>query len=140
MTIEGISGAGMTYQGSRSVAAVNTRSEDSAKETTIPTNAFEEDFSPEAEALMAHAASEQKKEEGEAAKQNEQIRKAVENINKNNKNTEAVFGIHDGTNRVTIKIVDKNSREVIKEFPPEKTLDMIEKVWEMAGLMVDEKR
>ena len=44
------------------------------------------------------------------------------------------------TNRVTIKIVDKKTKEVIKEFPPEKTLDMIAKVWEMAGLMVDEKR
>ena len=32
------------------------------------------------------------------------------------------------------------TEEVIKEFPPEKTLDMIAKVWEMAGLMVDEKR
>ena len=31
-------------------------------------------------------------------------------------------------------------KEVIKEYPPEKTLDMIAKVWEMAGIMVDEKR
>ena len=30
--------------------------------------------------------------------------------------------------------------EVIKEFPPEKTLDMIAKVWEVAGILVDEKR
>ena len=55
-------------------------------------------------------------------------------------NSEAIFGIHDETNRVTIKIVDKESKEVIKEFPPEKTLDMIAKVWEMAGILVDEKR
>ena len=54
-------------------------------------------------------------------------------------NTEAVFGIHEGTNRVMIKIIDKSTRDVIKEFPPEKTLDMIQKVWEMAGIMVDEK-
>ena len=54
--------------------------------------------------------------------------------------SEAVFGIHEKTNRVTIKIIDKKTKEVIKEFPPEKTLDMIAKVWEMAGLMVDEKR
>ena len=55
-------------------------------------------------------------------------------------NTEAVFGIHDETNRVTIKIVDKESKEVIREYPPEQTLDMIAKVWEMAGILVDEKR
>lgn len=70
----------------------------------------------------------------------EQIRQAVDTINKNTQNEEAVFGIHEGTNRVTIKIVDKKTKEVIKEFPPEKTLDMIAKVWEMAGIMVDERR
>ena len=31
-------------------------------------------------------------------------------------------------------------KEVIKEFPPEETLDMIAKVWELAGILVDEKR
>jgi flagellar protein FlaG len=39
-----------------------------------------------------------------------------------------------------IKIVDKETKEVIKELPPEKTLDMIAKIWEVAGLLVDEKR
>ena len=47
--------------------------------------------------------------------------------------------IHDATNRVTIKIVDKDTKKVLKEYPPEKTLDMIAKVWEMAGLLVDQK-
>lgn len=71
---------------------------------------------------------------------NEQIKKAVEKMNKNMNNSEAIFGIHEGTNRVTIKIVDKETKEVIKELPPEKTLDMIAKAWELAGIMVDEKR
>ena len=31
-------------------------------------------------------------------------------------------------------------QKTIKELPPEKTLDMIAKVWEMAGILVDEKR
>lgn len=70
---------------------------------------------------------------------NEKIKKAVEQLNKNMPHSEAVFGVHDETNRVTIKIVDKDSKEVIKEFPPEKTLDMIAKVWELAGILVDEK-
>ena len=78
------------------------------------------------------------REDGQAS--NEQIRQAVDTINKNAHNEEAVFGIHEATNRVTIKIVDKDTKEVIKEFPPEKTLDMIAKVWEMAGIMVDERR
>ena len=54
--------------------------------------------------------------------------------------SEAVFGIHEKTNRVTIKIVDKDTKEIIKEFPPEETLDMIAKVWELAGIMIDERR
>lgn len=70
----------------------------------------------------------------------DKIKKAVEQLNKNMNNSEAIFGIHEGTNRVTIKIVDKDTKKVIKELPPEKTLDMIAKVWEMAGIMVDEKR
>ncbi len=72
---------------------------------------------------------------------NEKIMKAISDMTKNVKsNAEAVFGIHDKTNRVTIKMVDKDTKKVIKEFPPEETLDMIAKVWEIAGIMVDEKR
>jgi flagellar protein FlaG len=72
---------------------------------------------------------------------NEKVRKAISEMSKRVKsNTEAVFGIHDKTNRVTIKMVDKDTKKVIKEFPPDETLDMIAKVWEIAGIMVDEKR
>ena len=46
----------------------------------------------------------------------------------------------ENKNHITIKIVDKETKKVIKELPPEKTLDMIAKVWEMAGLFVNEKR
>ena len=70
----------------------------------------------------------------------EAVKKAVEELNKKMANSVAQFGIHEETNHITIKIVDKESRKVIKELPPEKTLDMIAKVWEMAGLLVDEKR
>lgn len=74
-------------------------------------------------------------------KKNEQISKAIANINqKMTANTEAVFGFHEKTNRVTIKIVDKDTKEVVKEFPPDKTLDMIAKAWELAGIMVDARK
>ncbi len=73
--------------------------------------------------------------------QSEQLKKAIAEMNKkiNNSNEEAVFGVHEDTNRIMIKIMDKDTKEVIKEFPPEKTLDMIAKIWEMAGILVDEK-
>lgn len=82
----------------------------------------------------------EKKEATEGAAPNESLKRAVEEINKNVVNSEAIFGVHESTNRVTIKIVDKKTKEVLKEYPPEKTLDMIAKVWELAGLLVDEKR
>ena len=81
-----------------------------------------------------------KKTEEEILATTEKIRKAVEDLNKKMvSTTEAVFGIHDGTNRVTIKMVDKTSKKVIREYPPEETLDMLAKIWELAGMMIDEK-
>ena len=71
---------------------------------------------------------------------NEQLKKAIEQFNKKFGNSEAIYGVHEATNRVTIKIIDKDTKETIKELPPEKTLDMIAKVWELAGILVDEKR
>ena len=71
---------------------------------------------------------------------NDQVKKAVERLNQSMSHSEAIFGIHEKTNRVTIKIVDKDTKEVIKEIPPEKTLDMIAKAWELAGILVDERR
>lgn len=70
---------------------------------------------------------------------NDKIKKAIEKMNAQLPNAEAKFGIHEATNRVMIKLVDKDTQEVIKEFPPEKTLDMIAKCMELAGVLVDEK-
>lgn len=69
----------------------------------------------------------------------EKIRKAAEKMREQLPNSEPKFGIHEATNRVMIKIVDKDSKEVIKELPPEKTLDLLAKNLELAGVLVDKK-
>lgn len=74
-----------------------------------------------------------------SATDNDKIKKAIEKMNAQLPNAEAKFGIHEATNRVMIKLVDKDTQEIIKEFPPEKTLDMIAKCMELAGVLVDEK-
>ena len=79
-----------------------------------------------------------KKEKTQAAS-NEQIKKAVSELNKKMSDTSCQFGINDVMNRVTIKIIDNKTKEVIKEYPAEETMKMIEKAWELAGIMVDEK-
>ena len=69
----------------------------------------------------------------------EQIKKTLAEINKRMMNTACQYGIHEGTGRVTIKIVDKETRDVIKEIPAEETLELIAKAWELAGIMVDKR-
>ena len=54
-------------------------------------------------------------------------------------NTRCEFEYHETTKRVSIKVIDKDTDEIVREIPPEETLKMIEKMWELAGLIVDEK-
>ena len=89
---------------------------------------------PEAEVKT----STQKSEGGQEAT-DEKIRKAVEQLNSNLGKAECRYSFHDQTNRVMIRLVDKETEEVIKEFPAEDTLNMIANAWELAGLLVDEK-
>ena len=70
----------------------------------------------------------------------EQVKSAVDNINNQLRRTSCSFKYHEETNRISITVKDKDTDEIIREIPPEKALDMIAKAWELAGLMVDEKR
>lgn len=54
--------------------------------------------------------------------------------------TSCQFQYHEETNRVSIKVIDKDTEEVIREIPSEEALELIQKMWEMAGILVDEKR
>ena len=74
------------------------------------------------------------------APSNEAVKKAVEVINKKLGDSRAVFGVHEDTNRVTIKMINADTKEVLKEYPVEETLDALARIWDMAGVMVDEKR
>ncbi len=145
MSIEPLSSA-MTYQAQTTQQAKpvqKTVVENTEVATPEQTNAYNATTAKVAAPEKQDSQSGQDSSQSNTANQqaaNEQIKKAVENMNKNLSNSEAIFGIHDATNRVTIKIVDKETKEVIKEIPPEKTLDMIAKAWELAGILVDEKR
>lgn len=141
MEIESMkSGAAASYQGS---AAASTKTLDAAvqPEASIQAGLSQTaDKKPTVQNFFTEKDQEDKDlSEEKDAKQGTQLKKAVNDLNKQMKNSEAIFGIHDKTNRVTIKIIDKTTKEVIKEYPPEETLDMIAKVWEIAGILVDEK-
>jgi flagellar protein FlaG len=50
------------------------------------------------------------------------------------------FSIHQATNQIMVKVIDTDTHDVIREIPNEKILDMVAKMWEMAGIFVDERR
>ncbi len=144
MAIEAMKGAGMSYAGSSSASDVKAESQ--AKVETASNAAASDDLMKKTIQIDTKETDKNGKDGNrddsqaqQTISENSQIKKAVDEINKKAHNSEAVFGIHDATNRVTIKIDDKDTKKVLKEYPPEKTLDMIAKVWEMAGLLVDKK-
>lgn len=133
MNLGNVKGTASAYQGS----GLETNA--AQKTTYEPQVTANQSTTSEKRAEAGAASGESKDWEIKDTQRNDAVKRAVEEINKKSKSSEAIFGIHDETNRVTIKIVDKETKEVLKEFPPEQTLDMIAKVWELAGLLVDER-
>lgn len=71
----------------------------------------------------------------------EQIISAIEKANKEFMiyDRKFEFSIHEKTKAIMVKVIDAKNDEIIREIPPEKILDMVAKLWELAGIMVDEK-
>jgi len=49
------------------------------------------------------------------------------------------YNRHEGTGVMMLKIVNRDTKEIIREIPPEKILDIAAAIWEMAGIIVDER-
>jgi flagellar protein FlaG len=71
----------------------------------------------------------------------EQIVMAIEKANKalQGSYTSFEFSIHEGTKEIMVKVLDRDTGELIREIPSEKILDMVAKLWEMSGVLVDER-
>ena len=69
----------------------------------------------------------------------DKLKKVMEKAVASLPHSAAKFGIHEKTTRIIIKLVDRDTQEVIKEIPPEKTLDLMAKRMELAGVMVDQR-
>jgi flagellar protein FlaG len=72
----------------------------------------------------------------------EQLIKAIERAIKSiqGPTTSLDFSVHKQTKQIMVKVLDKETGEVIREIPPEKNLDLLAKLWEMAGILIDERR
>lgn len=53
--------------------------------------------------------------------------------------TSLEFTVHRETHRISVKVLNKESGEIIREIPPEKNLDFLAALWRKAGILIDEK-
>ncbi len=53
--------------------------------------------------------------------------------------TRCEYEYDEDINRVSIKIYDQDTDELVLEVPPEEVRDALKKAWELAGIIVDEK-
>jgi len=84
---------------------------------------------------MEHGQKEREINEGE-------IKKAVDKLNKflQGEITHVEYERHDVLkNQFVIRIINNETKEIIKEIPPKKILDMVAELYKLAGVIVDEK-
>ncbi len=55
-------------------------------------------------------------------------------------NRKLEYSVHKPTKEVVVKVINTDTNEVVREIPSEKILDMVAKMWEKAGLLIDERR
>lgn len=67
---------------------------------------------------------------------------AIEQANRalQNSNRQFDFTVHEETNIIMVRVINSDTGELIKEIPPEKILNLIANLWELAGIVVDERR
>ncbi|MEW5919754.1 MAG: flagellar protein FlaG [Bacillota bacterium] len=50
------------------------------------------------------------------------------------------FRVHEETERIMVQVINRDSKEVIREIPPERVLNMVAQIQNMIGLFVDFRR
>lgn len=68
---------------------------------------------------------------------NSAVEKANKILFKNN--THLKFDINEETERVIVRIIDDERGEVLKEIPDEDFVEMMHKLCEIAGIIIDER-
>ena len=76
----------------------------------------------------------------EAAYKTDALEKIIDDLNKKLFATgrELVRSIHEKTGQVMVKVVSTESGEIIREIPYEKSLDILARILEQSGLLIDE--
>lgn len=71
----------------------------------------------------------------------EQVIKALDRALKALQGPTTTFevSVHKQTNAIMVKVLNKETGELIREIPPEKTLDLVANMMEIVGIMIDER-
>ncbi|RNB85226.1 flagellar protein FlaG [Brevibacillus panacihumi] len=70
------------------------------------------------------------------------LEREVESLNKfmQSSSTHLKFTLHEKLNEYYVQIINDHDGTVVREIPSKKIMDMVAKMHEMIGLLVDEKR
>ena len=68
------------------------------------------------------------------------IDQANEKVKQQNGYRRLAFSYNKETKKISIKVYDEITKEIIREIPPEKTGVILDKIHDLAGIVVDEKR
>lgn len=79
---------------------------------------------------------------GEKPITKKELEKSVEAINKwlEANSTHLKFQLHEKLNEYYVQVLNNVTNEVVREIPQKKMLDIVAKMYEMNGLLLDEKR
>lgn len=145
MYVEAVAGKGAYDNSPKMQTTAGAKSTKAAQElpTDQKTESTDGDFRKKIlnkdDAEMTEPKTDESVKDEKSSQEQEKLKKVMEEMAATLPHSEPKFGIHEKTNRITIKLVDRTTQEVIKEIPPEKNLDLLAKRMELAGVLVDEK-
>jgi flagellar protein FlaG len=140
MALGAISGGGYSSETAGISQTVKKDTDYTQGTETVDLNITETPAASESNSAENKSESEQNKGQKDRSVSAKQIKDAISKANSKMRLTRCEFAYHEETKRISIKVIDKDTDKVIREIPPEETLEMLQKMWEMAGLLVDERR
>lgn len=136
MSVKGISNQVATYQGVDKATSTNIEN--------LPQGIGNNGISQGTKTVSVELGDNRNENQQQKDQRSEatRIKNAVNDVNNKLKptKTRCEFSYHEEVNRVSIKIRDRETDEVVREIPPEEAIKVLEKIYEIAGLIVDEKR
>ena len=122
------------------INAAPVRMPEVQQDKVVPFRAQEQ---PENVSEEVEAAKQREEAPQETRKENEEIsQELLDELSNDIESLHSVglnFSKHNSTGRTMVKVMNRDTDELIREIPAEKVLDMAAKIEEMVGLIFDQK-